>query len=319
MGRSREAARGLGEGWREGVGSRCWLSNGWRTSRIPPLAASALTARPPPPPSPPPHPPAPPTPPRTSLTAGGHTPTTSSTRLSSRVGPGEGRGGAFRAGVCAACARARAPLLAEPALNRSCLVPAVSRPPRHALPDARPSIPHQLPCSPLNPRPPPAGIFAVARRFFLLFQMHANYACAPAVSRTLGHVSCRRGARGGQGGGGQGARLEPAPAASLLPRPLLTPRFHPHPHPHPHPPCQLAYHQVRSIGPSAVLVSPDTRSQRTTNQVGAARLPGSTGRGRRGPGRSTQPPKAGSTAELGPPHGPPPLPPVAPPTPPPRW
>jgi hypothetical protein len=36
---------------------------------------------------------------------------------------------------------------------------------------------------------PLTGIFAVARRFFLLFQMHANYACAPAASRTLGHVS----------------------------------------------------------------------------------------------------------------------------------
>lgn len=60
------------------------------------------------------------------------------------------------------------------------------------------------------------GLFAVARRFYLLFQQHARYDNASTISATLGEYS---------------------------------------------------YHQVRSIGPNVVLLSPDTRSERTINQV----------------------------------------------------
>lgn len=60
------------------------------------------------------------------------------------------------------------------------------------------------------------GMFAVARRFYLLFQQHARYDNAVAISKTIGEFS---------------------------------------------------YHLVRNIGPNVILLSPDTRSERTIHQV----------------------------------------------------
>eukprot|EP00882_Tetradesmus_deserticola_P007081 GHRQ01007454.1.p1 GENE.GHRQ01007454.1~~GHRQ01007454.1.p1 ORF type:complete len:673 (+),score=308.38 GHRQ01007454.1:542-2560(+) len=60
------------------------------------------------------------------------------------------------------------------------------------------------------------GLFAVARRFYLLFQQHCRYDNATAISATLG---------------------------------------------------EYGYHQVRSIGPNVLLMSPDTRSERSIHQV----------------------------------------------------
>jgi len=60
------------------------------------------------------------------------------------------------------------------------------------------------------------GMFAVARRFYLLFQQHCRYDNAAVISKTMGEFS---------------------------------------------------YHMVRNIGPNIILLSPDTRSERTRHQV----------------------------------------------------
>lgn len=82
--------------------------------------------------------------------------------------------------ACGSAASNQRPPKAYPA---NCLGPcgpmAAARLPTPVAPRLPPTLAHALPAP---------GLFAVARRFFLLFQLHANYSNAPSASRTLGQA-----------------------------------------------------------------------------------------------------------------------------------